>query len=227
MLELKDAAMLLDPEPLELEMGVERLPSGQLHVAARTDMPGCSGAMFEWWFRFAPDTRQYRWWHPLDHVSSAWRETNPRTHIGSTHVVAERLAGDAVHPLQINFQDADEFFGADALRDARERGSASAAVFAHIGIGEDPPRDARGRPIGGRLMHLGRDTPFGMTLRSHFWLGVSEPPSAPTEQPVPQEIGLGLMRHAYNEFVILARFLPSLYVAEQGEQAEIRAAVPW
>src|SRR5919198_4701739 len=91
MVELDQAHLLLDPEPLPLEMGIQRLGSGQLHVAARTDMPGCKGRMFEWWFRFAPDTQQYAWWHPLDHLSSTWRETNPRTHIGSTHVVEERL----------------------------------------------------------------------------------------------------------------------------------------
>ena len=90
MVELDDAAVLLNPEPLSLEMGIQRLPSGQLHVAARTDMYRCSGAMFEWWFRFAPDTQQYSWWHPLDHVSSGWRETNPRTHVGSTHLVEEK-----------------------------------------------------------------------------------------------------------------------------------------
>ena len=86
-MELTEVDRLLDPAPLPLEMGVKRLDSGALFVAARTDMYGCKGRMFEWWFRFAPDTRQYFWWHPIDHVSSEWVETSPTTHVGSSHIV--------------------------------------------------------------------------------------------------------------------------------------------
>jgi hypothetical protein len=211
MVELDQAQVLLDPEPLPLEMGIRRLDSGQLHVAARTDMHRCAGRMFEWWFRFAPDTQAYAWWHPLDHVSSAWRETNPRTHVGSTHVVEERLGADEVHFLQIRFEDPAVTFGAQAVERARERGDVSALVCAHIGFGEDPPRDDEGRPLGGRLAHIGRDTEWGMVLRSRFWLGVG------LDQGPPDELGLALMKHAYTEFMYLSRFLPSLYVAENRE----------
>src|SRR4051794_38534578 len=122
MVEVDDADILLTPDPLPLEMGVQRLPSGALHVAARTDMHGCKGSMFEWWFRFAPDTQQYAWWHPLDHVSSDWRETSATTHIGSTHLVDEKLGGDEVHKLQIHFRDPTETFSPDAVSRARANG---------------------------------------------------------------------------------------------------------
>jgi hypothetical protein len=219
MVELDQAQVLLNPDPLSLEMGIQRLASGQLHVAARTDMYSCKGEMFEWWFRFAPDSQQYAWWHPLDHVSSAWRETSPHTHVGSTHLVEERLGGEEVLTLQIRFEDAAETFGADAVRAAREQGNVSALVCAHVGFGEDPPRDERGRPIGGRLAHIGRDTEWGMVLRSRFWLGVG------AEEPVPDAVGLGLMQHAYTEFHYLSRFLPSLYIAENRER--IPPPFPW
>ena len=65
---LSETASLLDPSPLKLETGYERLPDGVLHVACRTDLHGCTGEMFEWWFRFRPDTQKYIWWHPVDHV---------------------------------------------------------------------------------------------------------------------------------------------------------------
>jgi hypothetical protein len=208
MVELDQAAELLNPDPLPLEMGIQRLESGQLHVAARTDMHRCKGRMFEWWFRFAPNTQQYAWWHPIDHVSSAWRETNPRTHIGSTHVVEEKLGGDEVLSLLINFQDPALTFGEDVVREARESGAVSGLVCAHLGLSADPPRDEEGRPIGGRMTHICRDTEWGMVLRSRFWLGVGMP------EPVPEEVGLGLMQHAYTEFHYLSRFLPSLYIAE-------------
>jgi len=67
---LSEAGALLDPAPLELEMGYERSPDGVLHVAVRTDLHGCTGEMFEWWFRFRPGTQQYIWWHPVDHLFS-------------------------------------------------------------------------------------------------------------------------------------------------------------
>lgn len=38
------------------------------------------------------------------------------------------------------------------------------------------------------------------------------------EQVLPDEIGLGLMKHALTEFTYLSRFLPSLYIAENREK---------
>jgi hypothetical protein len=226
MYELDAAPRLLDPGPLTLEMGVQRQDSGVLHVAARTDMPHCKGRMFEWWFRFAPDTRQYAWWHPLDHVSSAWRETSPTTHVGSTHIVEERLGGEEVYALQIHFVDAGEIFGAEAVEAAKKRGDVSAIVAAQIGIGAEPLRDERGRPNMGRMAHICRDTADGMVLRSRFWLGAgSGLPAEELRAVIPEEKGLGLMRHANTEFKYLSRFLPSLYVAEQRDAEPVE--LPW
>ncbi len=220
--ELEEAARLLDPGPVAIETGVARLASGQLHVAARTDMPGCKGRMFEWWFRFAPDTRQYAWWHPTDHVSSEWKETSPQTHIGSTHIVQERLGADpTVHDLQIHFVDPREIFGAAAFDDALERGDVSATVAAQLGMGPEPIRDERGRPNMGRMTHICRDTLDGMVLRSRFWLGAGTglPPEQLAEM-IPDALGLNLMVHAHTEFKYLARFLPSLYIAENRDREE-------
>ena len=182
--------------------------------------------MFEWWFRFAPDTRQYAWWHPIDHVSSEWAETSPTTHVGSTHIVEEKLGGDEVHALQIGFRDPTETFSEAALSRAREDGVVSGLVCAHIGLGADPPRDELRRPIGGRLVHLCRDTEWGMVLRTRFWLGAGIPGS-PDEiaAAIPDSLGLGLMQHAYTEFRYLADLLPSLYKAEQREVET--PTLPW
>jgi hypothetical protein len=215
MLEFAEAHRVLDPRPMALEMGVTRLESGPLLVAARTDMPHCRGGMFEWWFRFAPDTEQYSWWHPLDHVSSEWRETNPRTHVGSTHVVRERLSGEELHDLLIHFVDEDEFFGGEHAARARQEGRVSGLVCAHIGVGHDAPMDDRGRPVGGRMCHVARDTEEGMVLRSRFWLGEGAPPEAAAA--IPEAMGLDLMQHANTEFRYLAKFLPSLYAGDQSE----------
>jgi hypothetical protein len=224
-MEFDEVARVLDPDPLYLEMGVERLDSGQLHVAARTPMNDCTGAMFEWWFGWGPMTREYAWWHPVDHVSSDWLDLTPGNGIGSEHVVDEKLGGDEVYSLRIRFHDPLEIFG-DALADARARGDVSAAVTANIGISGDPPRTDDGRPLGGRLVHVARDTSYGCVLRSNFWLGWGLP-LGPDElrEEIPDELGLALMKHAFTEFHYLSRFLPSLYIAERRE-VEL-PALPW
>ena len=217
-MEFADCDALLSPEPLPLEMGVERLSSGQLRVAVRTSMLGCTGAMFQWWFGWGPRTREYAWWHPGDHVSSEWLDLPADgSGIGATHLAGERLGGDEVHDLRIRFHDPAEIFG-DGLRRARERGDISCAVTANIGLGPDAPVDEAGRPLGGRLVHLGRDTPLGLLLRSNFWLGwgLDLPPEQLAEQ-IPDGLGLDLMKHSSSEWIYLSRFLPSLYVAENRE----------
>jgi hypothetical protein len=224
-MELNEADRLLDPSPMTVETGVERVPSGGLRVAVRTDLPQCTGRMFEWWFQSAPDTERYNWWHPGDHVSSEWLEWSPGKHVGSTHVVKERLGGGEIHDLLIHFIEPAEMFDLDRFEAARERGDVSVAICATIGVSHDPPRDAQGRPASGRMVHLGRDTPFGLVLRSSFWLGggVEAPPEVLREQ-IPDQLGLSLMQHSHTEWKFLARILPALYAAEaEGPDAP----VPW
>jgi len=226
MVEVEDSAVLLEAGPLRQEMGVERLPSGVLHVAARTDMPRVKGRMMEWWFRFAADTAQYMWWHPHDHVSSEWIETSATTHIGSTHIVKERLNGSEVQDLKIHFVDPREIFGKQAYDDAVARGDVTTTIAAMIGLGEEPLRDDKGRPNMGRMAHIARDTPDGLVLRSRFWLGAGTglPPET-LSQVIPEQMGLDLMWHAHTEFKYLARILPSLYIAENPDDEE--AYLPW
>jgi hypothetical protein len=222
-MELSNAAALLDPQPLPLEMGVKRLDSGQLLVAARTDMYGCKGRMFEWWFRYAPDTQQYIWWHPLDHLSSHWCHTNGRTHIGSTHVITERFGPDSPPAqLVVQFVDPAELFGEEEVATARERGDVSAIIYGHGGHAELGPDDT-GRPIGTRVLHLARDTEWGMVLRTRFWMGVGIPEES--ARAIPENAGLDLMQHADSEFHYLSKFLPSLYTAENRQAEPI--TLPW
>ena len=224
-MEFSEADRLLDPEPMALEMGLERLASGVLHVAVRTLMPGCTGAMFSWWFGWGCDSQQYAWWHPGDHVSSRWDNWELGRNIGSEHVVEERLGGSEILGLRIQFRDPAEFYSADALERARSNGAVSSLVNARIGGELEPPRDDKGRVLGGRLLHVGRDTAQGMVLRSHFYLGhdlagVKSPDDI--EELLPDAVGFGLLKHSNTEWMYLADFLPSLYIAENRD----RQAVP-
>jgi DAPG hydrolase PhiG domain len=228
-MQLSDANRLLDPVPMNLETGWERLPDGVLHVACRTDLHGCTGEMFEWWFRFRPNTQQYAWWHPVDHVFSDWKGGTPDTHVGSTHVVEEFFTGQPAAKLLIQFRDATEFFDAETYRAASAEKRVSAAVCGRVGIGWDAPSLPDGRLLGGRLLHVGRDTSWGCALRSHFFLGQDLPAAGHTPQQmaaiVPDVFATALLQHCYNEFTFLSRFLPSLFIAENRKTHPV--ALPW
>jgi hypothetical protein len=229
-MELTDAGSLLDPKPLTLETGYERLPSGALHIACRTDMHGCRGEMFEWWFRWRCDTQKYIWWHPVDHVYSAWQgDLRDDTHVGSEHVATEYFTGLPADDLVIQFRDPTDFFDGDAYARARTQKTVSCAIVGRVGNTHNPPRLEDGRVVGGRILHIGRDTEWGLALRSHFYLGHDFPDLGITPEQaleiVPDDLGTALLQHCYNEFTFLSRFLPSLYVAEHRDSST--PAVPW
>jgi hypothetical protein len=228
-MKLSEVGQLLRPEPLQLETGYERLEDGVLHVACRTDMQRCTGEMFEWWFRFRPNTQQYIWWHPRDHVSSDWKECRDGTHVGSIHVVEEFFTGLPSEKLSIQFRDAREFFDASAYADARQLKTVTGAVCGRVGFSHEPPRTEEGAVLGGRLLHIARDTPWGCCLRSHFYLGQDLPQLGMSPRDVegicPDQFGSALLQHCYNEFTFLSRFLPSLYLAEHRDRMAVD--LPW
>ena len=111
---------------------------------------------------------------------------------------------------------------------ARAEGRVSGAVCARGGAGHEPRRTPDGAVIGTRLIHLCRDTPTGLALRTHFFLGhdlpgVGLPPSRLAEI-FPDALGPALLQHCYDEFTFLARFLPSLHDAEGTGTPAVR---PW
>jgi hypothetical protein len=226
---INDADRLLDPAPMPLETGYERLPDGVLHVACRTDLHGCTGEMFEWWFRFRPDTQKYIWWHPVDHTFSDWIGGSGGTHVGSIHKVEECFTGMPAEKLLIQFRESNEFFEPKAYQAARSDGRLTASVCARVGFGWDAPMLSGGRILGGRLLHIGRDTPWGCALRSHFFIGQDLPSLGKSPEEVAaivtDDFGRGLLQHCYNEFTFLSRFLPSLFIAENRTTHKVH--VPW
>ena len=110
----------------------------------------------------------------------------------------------------LKFHPAESFFGAGLLKAARACGDVSAAVCARIAFGDEPRLSADGDPLDGEMVHLTRDTAHGAVLRSRFLLGAADG----CGEAVPEQLGLELMRHCYNEFSCLARLLPSLYYGE-------------
>ena len=228
-MKLSETEALLCAAPMCLETGYERLADGVLHLACRTDMHNCTGEMFEWWFRSRPETERYVWWHPVDHVSSRWLGGAANTHIGSTHLAEEAFTGLPVHKVAIQIRDPTEFFVPEAYAKARQSGAVSAAICARIAESHTPRRDAEDRVLGGRLLHVGRDTDWGMVLRSHFYIGHDLPQTGIDAQQMailfPDEFARALLQHCYNEFTFLSRFLASLYRAEN--RSSVVNPLPW
>ena len=220
---------LLDPAPMPLEMGYERLENGVLHIACRTDLHGCTGEMFEWWFRSRPMTQQYIWWHPSDHISSDWLECQDGTHIGSIHKVQERFAGGEPKQLLIQFCEPSAFFSVAALAYALANHHTDAVICGRGGESWQAPRNGAGEVMGSRLFHICRDTDWGSVLRSHFFIGWDLPAIGKTPQDIRSmlgdEIAPALLAHCYNEFRFLSDFLPSLFKAENRNTHPVQ--LPW
>ena len=214
-----ERARLLDPKPMPLEMGWERHENGVLHIAIRTDMHGCTGEMLEWWFSSRPQAREYRWWHPLDHVASDWIEGTAGQIPGSIHQVVECFTDLPAQELSIQFCEPREFFANDILAKARAGGDISAAFCIRGGHGFEPKRTSDGKVIGTRLIHIGRDTPWGLVLRTHFFMGQDLADSVgmspeQIEGIFPDQFGPNTLQHCYDEFTFLSRLLPGIWTAE-------------
>ena len=228
-MDLSEVKRLLDPQPMALEMGWERLSSGVLHVAVRTDMHRCSGEMLEWWFSKEIPTRDYRWWHPLDHIESQSSGGQEGQIVGRMHLIEECFTGTPAQKLAIQFRPPEEFFANEDVAAAKKRGDVSALICARGGMGYEPMTDPAGAVLGTRLIHVGRNTEWGMVLRSHFFLGQDLPDAGMSADQVsaifPDNQAAPLLQHGYDEFTYLSRVLPSIWMAEGADQKELTR--PW
>lgn len=211
-MEFAEANRLLDPGYLPFESGYKALSDGKQLVAALTRMPGCRAKMVDWWFSWVGDTKEYKMWHPTDHVFSDWENRVDGKYVGASHLVHEYLAGDSgpLYKLRINFRDPAEFFDIKRYRD-----SGAVAACAHIGDLEHPVNF-------GRMVHFVRDTDYGCEMRSRFWLGIvdsrdpkisfsDEQVRAMRQNNVNEELARRLHQHATEEMGYLAEILPTLY----------------
>jgi len=205
---LDQANQLLEPGYLSFESGYARLDDGQLHVASRTTMPGCKGAMVDFWFGFLRTTEHYKWWHPKDHVWCEWvGERGTGRYIAGTHHVHEYIGGELTK-LKIHFREPSEYLDVSRFAEA----GVSTAICARVGSLEAPVWV-------GHLIHLIRDADYGCEMRSRFWLGDVEPSGIVSTREArlelfPDRVGAGLHKHCNEEMGYLAQFLPGLYERE-------------
>ncbi|MDH6243440.1 hypothetical protein [Mycobacterium sp. OTB74] len=187
----------------QTENGYGRLRDGGFTVAVRTDMPGVTPAMWDWWFGWhGCDSRRYKLWHPRAHVSAQWRDgRDDETYVGRTSIVREYL-GSSFTRAAIQFVEPSVL------------GHTGVAITARLGS-PDIPVDI------GWLVHQVRPIADGAEMRSRFWLGgrhvalrsgasLAEKalrPIAARLLPDPRD----LLVHCAQEMNHLAGFLPALH----------------
>ncbi|MEM7359376.1 MAG: hypothetical protein AAF431_09775 [Pseudomonadota bacterium] len=220
--QLDDARQLLEPGYLPLENGYTRLDNGQVFIAVRTDMPGVTGAMFEWWMGWHHlEHQRYKLWHPRSHVGNgtlAQLSDDPtrsdKEKYMTTHFVTEYIA-DRCETITITFDEPDVYFGQDTNLTS---GGTTALVCGRVGYPDKPVTV-------GHLIHQVRETESGTELRSRFWLGKPVLKNSSPNNPInkilgakwlsslllPKNIGHEMLVHCGMEMNHLASFLPDLY----------------
>lgn len=211
---------LLDPALLAVETGwcftAERIG----RVAVRTEMPGATAEMVEWWFDWHPrDPDRYRLWHPLAHHDNSIEPPGvvaAKPHWGAVHHPVEDV-GTGVERIRIAFRPPSAIgFAGDVLDDP----NVATIVCGYVG---DDTRRLRHSV----MAHVFLAGEQGLVLRSHFWLGAAIRPylPAPLATPIaavadsrlvrrlalPADLPRALATHCAEEYANLAVLLPELY----------------
>jgi hypothetical protein len=224
-LQFSDINQLLEPGYRSVETGYCELPDGSAYTASLVPMPGCTAAMYSWWFWWhAVESARYTLWYPYNHIavkpSSPGVLTKPgltdqQRYVGTTHHVDEYIGPELLR-VAIRFVDPSEL-GLDTSRFAQ------AGIVGHacarVGL--------RGTGVEGvSMVHLVRQVDGGLEQRSHYWIGhdprLRTPFGEVSLEKLSQLTGgkrkLGGARVAYEqllhdqiEFTHLASFLPALH----------------
>jgi hypothetical protein len=215
---LDGAAQNLFGEAPLLEDGFVLTGDGGMRVSVRTELPGVTPAMVDWWFGWHGDqAAKYKLWHPQAHVHVAWRDLPPEgsmgraRYVGQTSLVDEYIGSDLIRgsirflpPKQLGFVDR-------SLEDDRE----ATIICARIGLGDAPIEV-------GYLAHHVRRVPGGSEMRSRFWMGGSHVAGRNLAGTLAAAVAkrvlkLGetdaraLLVHCAQEMPHLASFLPALH----------------
>jgi len=217
---VSDIDRLLDPAELPAETGWCTLPDGVAYAAVRTEMPGVTGEMVDWWFDWHPrESIRYRIWFPGAHESvdlDPPASPAPKAHWGAVHHPIEDI-GLGMDRLRIAFLPPSAIgFSTDALDDP----AVATIVCGLVG-------DERRRAEHTLMAHVFLRTPEGVALRSRFWIGAVMRPylPKPVADPIaavlnrravrarliPRQTAFVMARHCADEYANLATLLPELH----------------
>lgn len=210
---------------------------GQTYVAVRTDMPGVTAAMWDWWFGWhSNESARYKLWYPDAHQFTAIGQdrsadralSDRQRYIDNVSYVDEYIGG-RMQRLAIRFFDPTKLGFADT--------PGTTHICARVGYSD--------RPLAfGWLVHQVRPTEDGSEMRSRFCLndpailnlpsraqsnapgcgvlralnkaGVSSLSHKATRKALPVSIGTDLLYHCAKEMNHLAAVLADLHTAFNG-----------
>jgi hypothetical protein len=193
---------LLDPRELRTETGWCTLADGIAYAAVRTEMPGVTAEMVDWWFDWYPrDSIRYRLWFPGAHESISIEPApvaDAKPCWGTIHRAVEDI-GLGSQRQRIDFQRPTQLgFSTDALDDPR-----IATIVAGL-VSDDSLH------VQHTLMaHVFLNSPRGVTLRSRFWIGAVL--RSDLRALIPPRAAHALASHCAAEYANLASLLPGLH----------------
>ena len=199
-----------------VENGVTISPDGAFRVFVRTDMPGVTPAMWDWWFAWhGSEAQRYKLWHPRAHMHAAWADgrSDLNHYVGRTSHVVEYVGNQRLN-LAIRFVPPATL----GLDEARLKRDGEVAICARGSMAGTPMET-------GWLVHHVRPVPGGSEMRSRFWLaGANIRPYgmpgtvgallgkvAAKFAPLTDNMAMELLVHCSQEMNHLAEFLPALY----------------
>lgn len=217
---IDQVASLEEPGYQIFENGFGVTEDGAAVVAALTEMPKVTPAMWDWWFGWhGSDSRRYKLWHPHAHLYATWKEkidenikhSDRDLYINRTSWVDEYV-GSTKLSLAIRFISPVALGFSENTRSDPEQVT---AICGRVGLSEAPIDS-------GYLVHYVRRTSNGSEMRSRFWLGGKYVTSRigtemNGEAITNQENGAmiwqaySLLAHCAKEMNHLATFLPNIY----------------
>ena len=212
------APLLQSPGYWPVENGVTISPDGAFRIFVRTDMPGVTPAMWDWWFAWhGSHAQRYKLWHPRAHLHVAWADGRSDLHyyVGRTSQVVEYVGNQRLN-LAIRFVSPASL----GLDEARLRREGEVAICARGSMAGTPMET-------GWLIHHVRPVPGGSEMRSRFWLagsnirprGMSGAAGALLGRvaakfaPLTGNMAMELLVHCAQEMNHLAAILPELYAS--------------
>ncbi len=211
---------LLDPSALRAETGWCTLPDGVAYAAVRTEMPGVTGEMIDWWFDWHPrEPIRYQLWFPGKHASVSFEAASTpgaKPFWGTVHHPVEDI-GLGMERLRIAFQPPTRLgFSTDAIGDPQ----VATVVGGFVG-------DERRRVQHTLMVHVFLTTSDGLVQRSRFWIGAAVRPYAPApiadgvarllnrrflrRRLLPASVARAMAEHCAAEYANLAALLPELH----------------
>jgi hypothetical protein len=215
---VSSARALQTPGYWPVENGVTISPDGAFRVFVRTDMPGVTPAMWDWWFAWhGGDPQRYKLWHPRAHMHAVWADghSDLNHYVGRTSHVVEYVGNQRLN-LVIRFVSPASL----GLDEARLKRDGEVAICARGSMAGTPMET-------GWLIHHVRPVAGGAEMRSRFWLagnnirprGMPGPIGALFGKvaakfaPLSVNMATELLVHCAQEMNHLAGILPELYAA--------------